>query len=302
MSHKLKRITAALQQSESQKHKQTAIVSPPPPVTATLPPLPPEPVLPDTSPPPVPSKPCSFEIQPEPPVEPRQVEGSPPRLRSVSPGDSPRPVPLAASTDASSDSTPTSALAKPSPVSAFPVARPETPKVPTLPKVATPEISRYLPGVDPDLVLNVLKEIQATILQWRSELEQIVANIQALYEEGPIIDGWLESLPPNTSEPVSLRHAEISDLIDYVEATSNPQRAASYHHSSSRVAYRVCGLDENGQQWERPCPPEQVPAVSLAIARYQKLRQLINRKHLLEDRLSQFASTLVMVHSQIKQF
>jgi len=182
------------------------------------------------------------------------------------------------------------------------VARPETPKVPTLPKVATPEISRYLPGVDPDLVLNVLKEIQATMIQWRLELEQIMLNIQALYEEGPIIDGWLESLPPHASEPVSLRHAEISDLIDYVEATTNPQRATTYSHPSSRVAYRVCGLDESGKQWERPCPPEQVPAVSLAIARYQKLRQMINRKHLLEDRLNQFASTLVMVHSQIKQF
>lgn len=302
MSHKLKRITAALEQSESQKHKQTTIVLPPPPVTATPPPLPPEPVLPDTSPPPVLNKPCSFEIQTEPSVEPRSIEGSPPRSRSISPGESPQPASLATSTDTPPDDAPTSALMKPSSVPAFPVARPETPKVPTLPKVATPEISRYLPGVDPDLVLNVLKEIQATMLQWRLELEQIVVNIQALYEDGPIIDGWLESFPPNASEPVSLRHAEISDLIDYVEATSNPQRATSYSHPSSRVAYRVCGLDESGQQWERPCPPEQVPTVSLAIARYQKLRQLINRKHLLEDRLSQFASTLVMVHSQIKQF
>ncbi|WP_448561158.1 hypothetical protein [Trichothermofontia sp.] len=293
MSHKLKRITAALAQSESQKHKRTAIILPPPPVAA-IPTPPPEPVLPDTSLPPMISKPCSFEIQADTPVEMRSPEGSVTRT----PPPAARPLP----TDGPTEGSSASALTKPTAVPAFPVARPEMPKVPTLPKVATPEISRYLPGVDPDLVLNVLKEIQATMLQWRSELEQIMVNIQALYEEGPIIDGWLESVPPNAAEPVSLRHAEISDLIDYVEATANPQRAATYSHPSSRVAYRVCGLDESGKQWERPCPPEQVPAVSLAIARYQKLRQLINRKHLLEDRLSQFASTLVMVHSQIKQF
>lgn len=282
MSHKLKRITAALEQSESQKHKRPAIVLPSP--VAVAPSLPPEPVLPNMASPSVPSKPCSFEIQAEPPRE----------ATSTS-----TPTPLVESAPEPASET---ALTKPTGVPAFPVARPDGPKVPTLPKVATPEISRYLPGVDPDLVLNVLKEIQATLLQWRMELEQIMLNIQALYEEGPIIDGWLESLPPHASEPVSLRHAEISDLIDYVEATTNPQRTATYSHPSSRVAYRVCGLDESGKLWERPCPPEQVPAVSLAIARYQKLRQLINRKHLLEDRLNQFASTLVVVHSQIKQF
>lgn len=294
MSHKLKRITAALEQSESQKHKRPAIVLPAP--VAVAPSLPPEPVLPDMSPPSVPSKPFSFEIQAEPPAATADTAPSgatPPRL-------APSPLP-AALVESVPEPPPSMALTKPAAVPAFPVARPDGPKVPTLPKVATPEISRYLPGVDPDLVLNVLKEIQATMLQWRIELDQIMLNIQALYEEGPIIDGWLESLPPHASEPVSLRHAEISDLIDYVEATTNPQRAATYSHPSSRVAYRVCGLDESGKQWERPCPPEQVPAVSLAIARYQKLRQLINRKHLLEDRLNQFASTLVVVHSQIKQ-
>ncbi|WP_448572833.1 hypothetical protein [Trichothermofontia sp.] len=292
MSHKLKRITAALEQSESQKHKRAAIVLPSPVTVA--PSLPPEPILPNMSPPSVPSKPCSFEIQAEPPAETAPSGGSTPRIAS-----SHAPAPLVESAPEPPSSM---ALTKPAAVPAFPVARPDSPKVPTLPKVATPEISRYLPGVDPDLVLNVLKEIQATMLQWRIELEQIMLNIQALYEEGPIIDGWLESLPPHASEPVSLRHAEISDLIDYVEATTNPQRAATYNHPSSRVAYRVCGLDENGKLWERPCPPEQVPTVSLAIARYQKLRQLLNRKHLLEDRLNQFASTLVVVHSQIKQF
>ncbi len=39
----------------------------------------------------------------------------------------------------------------------------------------------------------------------------------------------------------------------------------------------------------------------MAIARYQKLRQLLGRKQHLETRLSQLAETLVILHSHIQQ-
>lgn len=53
--------------------------------------------------------------------------------------------------------------------------------------------------------------------------------------------------------------------------------------------------------WTRPCPSEQVAGISMAIARYQKLRQLLGRKQYLELRLNQLAETLVMLHGHIKE-
>ena len=50
-----------------------------------------------------------------------------------------------------------------------------------------------------------------------------------------------------------------------------------------------------------PVPPEQVPSVSMAIARYQQLRQLLERKQKLESRLNQLAETLVVLYGHIKE-
>jgi hypothetical protein len=44
-----------------------------------------------------------------------------------------------------------------------------------------------------------------------------------------------------------------------------------------------------------------VASVSIAIARYQQLRQFLGRKQKLENRLNQLAETLVVLHGHIKQ-
>jgi hypothetical protein len=87
--------------------------------------------------------------------------------------------------------------------------------------------------------------------------------------------------------------------MDYVEEICANGGQVSY--KSSRTGYRLCGVDANGKVWSRPCPADQVPAVGMAIARYQKLRQLLGRKQHLETRLSQLAQTLVILHSHIQQ-
>jgi hypothetical protein len=68
-----------------------------------------------------------------------------------------------------------------------------------------------------------------------------------------------------------------------------------------RTGYRLCGLDADGQLWSRPCPSQQVPYVSLAIARYQKLRILLARKQTLESRLNQLIQNLTMLHGLIQE-
>jgi hypothetical protein len=147
----------------------------------------------------------------------------------------------------------------------------------------------------------VLQEIQEIAAGWQAELHKIVRQIQDLYLQGPIVNGWLESheKDPQPEATATLRHAEVDRLMDYVEEICEAQKQ---HKSESKpTGYRLCGLDGNGEVWSRPCPPEQVASVSMAIARYQQLRQFLGRKQKLENRLNQLAETLVVLHGHIKQ-
>ncbi|WP_193195253.1 hypothetical protein [Nostoc sp. MG11] len=174
-------------------------------------------------------------------------------------------------------------------------------KTPSLPKFKTPSLSSHRHGANPTLAMNLLQEIQEIVAGWQNELQKILQQIQDIYLEGPIVNGWLES---NLQEPeqggtATLRHAEVDRLMDYVEEICATGKKVSYQSSST--GYRLCGVDNSGKVWSRPCPSDQVPTVSMAIARYQKLRQLLGRKQYLETRLSQLAQTLVVLHSHIQQ-
>ncbi|MBW4631725.1 MAG: hypothetical protein KME30_07420 [Iphinoe sp. HA4291-MV1] len=172
-------------------------------------------------------------------------------------------------------------------------------KTPILPKFKTPSFTSHRNGANPALAINLLQEIQESVTSWQKELQKIVRQIQDIYLEGPIVNGWLEShereLQPGGT--ATLRHAEVDRLMDYVEEICTDSKVSC---QSPRTGYRLCGLDASGKVWSRPCPPEQVASVSMAIARYQKLRQLLGRKQYLETRLTQLAETLVILHGHIQ--
>jgi hypothetical protein len=174
-------------------------------------------------------------------------------------------------------------------------------KTPSLPKLKTPSFSSHRHGANPALAMNLLQEIQQSVAGWQTELQNILKQIQDIYLEGPIVNGWLESNPhePEAGGTATLRHAEVHRLMNYVEEICATGGKVSY--KSSITGYRLCGVDDAGKVWSRPCPADQVPNVSMAIARYQKLRQLLGRKQSLETRLSQLAQTLVVLHSHIQQ-
>ena len=159
-------------------------------------------------------------------------------------------------------------------------------KTPILPKLKTPSFSSHQNAANPALAVSLLQEIQAIATGWQTQLQDIVRQIQDLYLEGPIVDGWLESnaqqTPGKSPTPERLAEAKPGDLHPH-------------------PGYRLCGLEENGKMWSRPCPPDQVASVSVAIARYQKLRQLLNRKQDLETRLVRLAETLVILHGHLRQ-
>ncbi|HEY9619212.1 MAG TPA: hypothetical protein V6C78_02530 [Crinalium sp.] len=194
-------------------------------------------------------------------------------------------------------------------VQPFPVQE-SCPDIPALPKYKSPTFSSHRHAANPALAMNLLKEMETVVGAWQIELQQILMQIQELYLEGPIVDGWLES---DTREPrprtsaerdalatATLRHADVDRLMDYVQEICNAQQPATPGKPASRTGYRLCGLDADGQLWFRPCPPEQVPHVSLAIARYQKLRQLLVRKQDLESRLTQFSQDLIALHTKLQ--
>ena len=186
-----------------------------------------------------------------------------------------------------------------SPISVQPFPAQQNHKIPTLPKIKSPSFSSHRNGANPALALSLLKEIQTEVAAWETELQQIVRQIQDIYIDGPIVDGWLES---HSREPepgtATLRHAEVDRLMDYVEEICSSDQGVTCE--SPRAGYRLCGLDSAGKMWSRPCPPEQLPGVSVAIARHQKLRQLLGRKQYLETRLGQLAETLVVLHSHLQ--
>lgn len=174
-------------------------------------------------------------------------------------------------------------------------------KTPNLPKFKAPTFTSHRNGTNPALATNLLREIQVTVEGWQTELHQVLRQIQDLYLEGPIVDGWLEShsREPEIDSSV-LRHAEVDRLLDYVEEICSTQDHPTAAQSP-RTGYRLCGLNADGQLWSCSCPPEQVPSLSLAIARHQKLRQLLGRKQHLELRLNHLAETLVVMHSHLQE-
>lgn len=170
-----------------------------------------------------------------------------------------------------------------------------------LPRFKLPNFSTSRYVTNPDFVVGLLNELTSIVSQWQKELQQVALKIQDLYLEGPVIDGWLESQtaesPPPTPGIATIRHAEIEQLMEYVEEICKGAPSSAAH--PPRTGYRLCGLDADGQLWSRPCASEKVPEVSLAIARYQKLRQLLAQKTQLEGRLDQFAKALIDLHSSI---
>ncbi|MBW4661782.1 MAG: hypothetical protein KME15_24190 [Drouetiella hepatica Uher 2000/2452] len=189
------------------------------------------------------------------------------------------------------------------PVQAFPVQG--NPKTLSLPRSKPPTLSSHRHAANPSLAANLLKEIEAKVTGWQQDLEQIIQQIRSLYEEGPIVEGWLESYSPGTPQIVqpdrgaTLRHAEVDQLMDYIEEICSAKPAPQEEAIGTR--YRLCGLDAEGQLWSRSCPAQQVPYVSLAIARYQKLRILLDKKQVLENRLQQLVQTLTLLHSQLEE-
>lgn len=168
----------------------------------------------------------------------------------------------------------------PSPsVQRFP-AQQSTYQEPLLPKFNS-SINRTHSGSNPASKKNSLPDYTdaATCM---AEIQKIVHQIRHLYLEGPIVDGWLESQQYTAPKNMTQRGDSVEPKMDYVQEVCNFEQG-KVTCESPRAGYLLCGLDAAGKKWSRPCPLEQLPSVSIAIARYQKLQQLLERKHYFES-------------------
>jgi hypothetical protein len=167
-----------------------------------------------------------------------------------------------------------------------------------LPNFAKPSpgnlgFSSHQNGNNPDIALNLLRDALNMVEAWRNELTQVGLQIQKLYLEGPIVDGWLECSTQKVENTTQvLRHAEVNQLMDYVDQLCQDP-------SKTHPEYRLCGLSAEGKTWSSPCPPEQIASLSLAISRHQKLKPLLLRKVELEKKLAHVAEEVVKLHSRI---
>jgi hypothetical protein len=191
----------------------------------------------------------------------------------------------------------------PAPVAPFAVVQADETAALNLPKFKFPSFANHRNGANPDLAANLLQDMLASVSAWRAELGQAVRQIQDLYREGPIVDGWLECTTLAASSPAAMdRLLDADRLAD--DGEDHPEGAAAEADLAAPglnqpSTYQLCGLNADGRSWSCPCPPEQVPSVSLAIVRHQRLRQLLSRKQDLEGRLGSLAESLVKLHSQL---
>jgi hypothetical protein len=154
-------------------------------------------------------------------------------------------------------------------------------------KVQIPKFSNFRQDANPILAAHMLQEIYKMLMQWQQELQEIEQKSMDITTSGTILAAWLES---KTSKPGSTGATIPTPYtaIDVIALTAIDDRAS----------YRLCGLDEYGKLWTRPCSMAEILNVSQAIARYQQLKDLTDRKEQVEQHIRQVLEDLV--HLRLK--
>jgi hypothetical protein len=153
--------------------------------------------------------------------------------------------------------------------------------------IEIPKFSKVRQDANPILAIHMLKEMHTMVTGWQRELQEIETNSSQITASGPVLAAWLESRTfkrGSKGEAVPTPYVTI-DTTD-VEAI-DPQ-----------AGYRLCGLDEYGNLWTRPCQMSEILIVSKSIARYQQLKDLTDRKQQVEQCIRQVLEDLV--HLRLK--
>lgn len=142
--------------------------------------------------------------------------------------------------------------------------------VPDLPRLKGSPMSHHRHRANPHFVLDILDDLRGAVEGIVLELSDVQRRIQDLYLEGPLIDGWIQS-------SVTGKREEAGKVLTPAEMAGG---------------YCLCGLDEFGKLWSKPCSVDELPAVGVAIARYHRLKKLLTQKQEIEQRLQGLRQSL----------
>jgi hypothetical protein len=158
-----------------------------------------------------------------------------------------------------------------------------------LARLEVPKFTHIRQNSNPSLAAHMLQEMYRMVMQWQGELQAIEQDILNITASGPTLAAWLESRyfkPGMTGEPIPTPYTTVD--VDDLTAVD------------ARAGYRLCGLDEHGKLWTRPCLMSEILSVSMAIARYQQVKVAIDKKEKIELRISQIIEDLVYLRLKLE--
>ena len=158
-----------------------------------------------------------------------------------------------------------------------------------LAQVQTPKFSHLRQDANPILAAHMLQEMYKLVTGWQGEIQEIEQRMAKITATGPVLAAWLESRtfkPGTTGEPIPTPYT----TIDPIGLTAVDPLAG----------YRLCGLDEHGELWTRPCSMAEILSVSRAIARYQQLKVLTDRQQTIELHIRQILEDLVHLRMKLE--
>jgi hypothetical protein len=161
--------------------------------------------------------------------------------------------------------------------------------------VQIPKFSGLRQDANPILAAHMLQEMYKMVMEWQQELQEIETKSFNVTVSGPVLAAWLESRTfkrGSTGEAIPTPYVTV-DAISILEGYANDLKDVD-----PQAGYRLCGLDEDGKLWTRPCPMTEISIVSRSIARYQQLKDLTDRKQQLEQYIRQVLEDLV--HLRLK--
>ncbi|WP_310489744.1 hypothetical protein [Chamaesiphon sp. VAR_69_metabat_338] len=160
-----------------------------------------------------------------------------------------------------------------------------------LPPVQIPKFSNLRPDANPILAAHMLQEMYKLVTDWQQELQEIECQSIEINTRGPILAAWLES---RTFKRTATGSAIPTPYLNVaVEATG-------LSTIDPEAGYRLCGLDEYGALWTRPCSMAEILSVSQAIARYQQLKDLNARQQQVEAHIRQILEDLVHLRMKLE--
>ncbi len=156
--------------------------------------------------------------------------------------------------------------------------------------VQVPKFSNLRQDANPMLAAHMLQEMYRMVTQWQQELQEIERHSLEITASGPVLAAWLET-----------RTFKLGTTGESIPTPYIPINPIGLMTIDPLADYRLCGLDEDGKLWTRPCSSAEILSVRSAVARYQQLKDLTDRQHKIELHIRQILEDLVHLRLKLEE-